>query len=169
MSGREPRYFKIGDKIEFTHRPGRPAVVTKFWPPDEAAKVFPRGVTGVAGVVEASFIERDAFGREYPKEVAAGTFIRRSIDRTTKSSNLTVAPGSFVLKIAEFVCSPKTYQRVFLPVVKDMREEYNEALFTGRREKARLVLIRGYLALVEAVALQVFVSVPAKIIKTIWT
>src|SRR5271166_6592515 len=100
---RPGRDFKIGDKIEFTHRPGRPAVVTKFWPPDEAAKVFPRGVTGVSGVVEASFIERDAFGREYPKEVAAGTFIRRSIDRTTKSSNLTVAPGSFVLKIAEFV------------------------------------------------------------------
>ena len=76
---RPGRDFKIGDKIEFTHRPGRVAVVTKFWPPDEAAKVFPRGVTGAAGppyidgVVEASFVERDAFGREYPKEIAAGT------------------------------------------------------------------------------------------------
>jgi hypothetical protein len=76
------RKFEVGDKIEFLHRPGRVAKITKVWKPDEAAKEFPSGVTGakgppyIDGVVEASFEGRDAFGREYPKEVAAGTFVK---------------------------------------------------------------------------------------------
>ena len=76
------RQFEVGDKIEFLHRPGRVAKVTKVWTPGEAAKGFPSGVMGakgapyIDGVVEASFEGRDAFGREYPKEVAAGTFVK---------------------------------------------------------------------------------------------
>jgi len=78
---RPGRKFDIGDKIEFMHRPGRVASVTKFWDPDKAAKEFPSGVMGakgppyIDGVVEASFVELDAFGREYPKEIAAGTSV----------------------------------------------------------------------------------------------
>ena len=80
---RPGRKFEIGDKIEFSHRPGRVAKVTKVWLPDEAAKDFPNGVMGakgppyIDGVVEASFEERDGFGREYPKEIAAGTFVQK--------------------------------------------------------------------------------------------
>ena len=63
--------------------PGRVAKVTQFWDTDEAAKLFPIGVTGakgppyIDGVVEASFVERDALGREYPKEIAAGTTVQK--------------------------------------------------------------------------------------------
>ena len=84
---------------------------------------------------------------------------------------ITSPPGSLVLKVAEFL-SRKLHERVFLQAVLDMREEYNEALFTGRREKAQWVLIRGYLNLAWAVTLQVIeflLSGPAKIIKTLWT
>ena len=76
------RKFEVGDKIEFLHRPGRVAKITKVWKPEEAAKEFPSGVMGakgppyIDGVVEASFEARDAFGREYPKEIAAGTFVK---------------------------------------------------------------------------------------------
>jgi hypothetical protein len=51
--------------------------------PTDAAKEFPNGMIGAAkspyidGVVEACFEGRDAFGREYPKEIVAGTFAER--------------------------------------------------------------------------------------------
>ena len=74
MGRRASRTFKKDEQIEFTHRPGRVAKVTQFWDTDEAAKLFPSGVTGakgppyIDGIVAASFVERDAFGREYPKD-----------------------------------------------------------------------------------------------------
>jgi hypothetical protein len=82
---------------------------------------------------------------------------------------ITSPPGSLVLKVTDFLCTKKVYERVFLQAVLDMREEYNEALFSGRKEKARWVLIRSYLSLAWTVALQVFTGILDKIIKTLWT
>jgi hypothetical protein len=84
---------------------------------------------------------------------------------------ITSPPGSLVLKVAEFLCSPKLHERVFLQAVLDMRDEYNEALFQGQKKKAQWVLIRGYLALTWTVALQVvefLLSGPVKVIKSLW-
>jgi hypothetical protein len=91
-------------------------------------------------------------------------------NRNTKS--VITSPGSLVLKVAEFLCTKKVYERVFLQAVLDMRGEYNEALSSGRKEKAQWVLIRSYLALTWSVTLQVIeflLSGPAKIIKTLWS
>lgn len=85
-----------------------------------------------------------------------------------KVKSLRTAPGSFVLRVADFLCPKKVYERVFLQYILDMREEYFEALAAEREEKARWVLIRGYLALAATMALQLFASVFAKIIKTVW-
>jgi len=81
------RTFQQNDPIWVAHRPGRVAKVTQFWDPDEAAKLFPSGVTGakgppyIDGVVELSFEGRDALGREYPKEIeiVAGTSVERRV------------------------------------------------------------------------------------------
>ena len=76
---RPGRTFQEKQKIWVAHRPKRPAVVNQWWPPNVAAAMFPNGIIGAAkppyidGVVEASFEGRDAFGREYPKEIVAGT------------------------------------------------------------------------------------------------
>jgi len=81
---RPGRTFQEKQKIWVAHRPKRPAVVNKWWKPADAAKEFPNGTIGAAkppyidGVVEASFEGRDAFGREYPKEIAAGTSVERA-------------------------------------------------------------------------------------------
>ena len=45
-------------------------------------------------------------------------------------------PGSFLLRMAEFLFSPKDYERVFLPAVTDMREEYFAALSAGQEEES---------------------------------
>ena len=96
---------------------------------------------------------------------------RTSDQARNKTASIATAPGSLVLKIAEFLCSKKVYERVFLQVVATMREEYFEALDAGRKEKARWIKVRGYLWLIWTIALQLFefvVSGPVKIIKNLW-
>ena len=55
--------------------------------------------------------------------------------------------GSGVLKIAEFICTKEYYEWV-VRKIGDMRQEYGDALNSGRKAKAWFVLIRSYLALV---------------------
>ena len=77
------RTFAPGQRIKFTHWPGRTAVVARVWDPDDAAQRFPYGVKGAAkppykdGVVEATFVDLDPTnGKPYPNEIAAGTSIQ---------------------------------------------------------------------------------------------
>ena len=53
------------------------------------------------------------------------------------------APGISMLAVAEFVFSKKQNEKVFVPIIADMREEYFEALSQSRIWKARWVRIRG--------------------------
>jgi hypothetical protein len=88
-----------------------------------------------------------------------------------KNSTISAAPGSLVLKIAEFLCTEKIYERVFLQSIVSMREEYFEALAEGRDEKAQWVKVRGYLWLIWTVTRQIAVSVlsgPVEILKSLW-
>jgi hypothetical protein len=98
-----------------------------------------------------------------------GKDVQVSVSGDTSVSS---APGHHLLKIVEFLCTKKVYERVFLQAVLDMREEHNEALFAGQKRKAQWVLIRGYLALTWSVTLKVvefLLSGPVKIIKTLWS
>ena len=86
-------------------------------------------------------------------------------------NNIDQPPGSLVLKVTEFLCSKKVYERVFQQNIISMREEYFDALAEGREEKAKWIKIRGYLWMIWTVALQIFefvVSGPVKIIKGLW-
>ncbi len=59
------------------------------------------------------------------------------------SKRLPSAPGSKLIGYSEFVFSKRSYEKVFLPIVSDMREEYFEALSQNRIWKARWVRVRG--------------------------
>lgn len=81
------------------------------------------------------------------------------------------APGSWVLRMSEFLCTKNLYERVFLQSILNMREEYFDALAKGRKEKAQWVKVRGYIALILTVTRHVIVSVfsgPAEILKSLW-
>ena len=52
------------------------------------------------------------------------------------------APGYRVLSAAEFLCSPKTMDQVFEPLVSDWQEEYFVALNEKRWFKVRWISIR---------------------------
>lgn len=68
------------------------------------------------------------------------------------------APGTTLMRIAEFCFSRRTFTGVLEPVVADMQHEYFEALAAGRERKAKMVLARGYAAFVEAVIVNTVVG-----------
>ena len=67
------------------------------------------------------------------------------------SARILSAPGTTLMRIAEFCFSRRTCTGVLEPVVADMQHEYFEALAAGRERKAKMVLARGYAAFVAAV------------------
>jgi hypothetical protein len=52
------------------------------------------------------------------------------------------APGYRILAAAEFLCSPKTIDQVFEPLIADWQQEYFNALNDNRWLKARWISIR---------------------------
>ncbi len=76
-------------------------------------------------------------------------------------------PGSRLHMIARFFYSRKTVERVFEPLLADMREEYQIALAEKRVWKARWVRISYYWAFAKAIGLQSLVST-AKQIFSLW-
>ena len=86
------------------------------------------------------------------------------------NSRLFKPSGNLLLSMAEFLYSSKTYQRVFLPIISDMREEYFEALSQNRIWKARWVRVRGTWSFFAAMGLDrafVFVSFFVKAWKSV--
>ena len=68
------------------------------------------------------------------------------------------SPGSTLLRIADFLYSPVTVEKIFKQEVADWRLEYFEALQEGRHWKARWISCRHYWAIAKAVGLDRLVS-----------
>lgn len=76
-------------------------------------------------------------------------------------------PGSTLLHMAEFLYSRSAYETFFVPVISDLQVEYADALFKGRKWKAKWVRVRGtwsFLATVGARAWSGFGSYIWKIV-----
>jgi hypothetical protein len=63
------------------------------------------------------------------------------------------APGTRLLQIVDFLCSPTTVEQVFEPLVADWQKEYFDALHKGRRLKARWISVRYYWSTIQALGL----------------
>jgi lipopolysaccharide export system permease LptF/LptG-like protein len=63
-------------------------------------------------------------------------------------------PGEWLRAQARRVCSPKTMERLIDPVVADLQTEYRAADASGRRWKARGILIAGYAGFAKAMLLR---------------
>ena len=78
----------------------------------------------------------------------SASLLRASSEDPTKSaSRVSRPPGTLVLNVADFLVSPKTYERIYVEMVAEMQLEYFAALQQGRRWKARVARGRGYLAI----------------------
>lgn len=83
------------------------------------------------------------------KSVFASFWIDRFVLRTLKAAISKRAvikrpPGTNIVKIADFLCSPKSVEQIFEPLVADWQKEYFDALKDGRRVKARWISVRYY-------------------------
>lgn len=99
--------------------------------------------------------------------VAASLSLDWKADEPKIRGRLAKPPGGLLLGMAEFFYSKGTFERIFQPTISDMREEYFEALSADRRWKARLVVLRGYLAYLSAAALHAPLSL-VRVLGAIW-
>jgi len=75
----------------------------------------------------------------------AATLLVLTLRELVKNRRLGIsrAPGSTLLSIADFLFSRKTNEEITRPIIADMQFEYNEALFAGRKYKAKYIRARG--------------------------
>ena len=78
------------------------------------------------------------------------------------------APGALWMSILTILYSKKVRERVFVPVISDMRVEHAEALLAGKPRLARWVHIRGVIVLVFTMAFHLVSSVGQAALK-IWS
>jgi hypothetical protein len=102
------------------------------------------------------FMGRKRLLDEAPK-LASPPPRRRSIARRLSSP-----PGARLRALAEFTFSPKTYLEIFVPVLRDLFDEYCQELRTERPWKARWVRLRGYWSFWSAVVAQMPISIIKK-------
>ena len=69
-------------------------------------------------------------------------------------------PGDWLRIAAAHLCARRTMQRVIDPIVADVQAEYEEAIRTRRRWRARWVCVGGYAAFWKAVALHGVLTCP---------
>lgn len=76
-------------------------------------------------------------------------------------------PASLINSIARFLYSKKTYERIFMQLVVDVREEHAEALLAKRRWHARWIATRGNLMMVMTMGAHAFTSCGKAVVR-IW-
>lgn len=90
-----------------------------------------------------------------------------AIDRRFLVERIQRPPGFGLRVFANFLCSRKTFELVLEPTLRDLYDEYCQALLERRPWKARWVRIRGYLSFWSAVFAQAPISV-IKMVYQIW-
>ncbi len=83
------------------------------------------------------------------------------------ASKVVRAPGAFLARVCDSLFSPRACNQVFTPTLRDLQDEYFEALHQGRPGKARWVLVRCYWSFWSAVVAQVPVSL-TRLIVQLW-
>jgi hypothetical protein len=59
-----------------------------------------------------------------------------------RSKVINSVPGTRLLRVADFFCSPKSVELTFKPLIADLQSEYFEALMIKRKWKARWIRVR---------------------------
>lgn len=110
-----------------------------------------------------------AFSRAYMylRSKGYGDNLLRSIAESRCRTSLQRPPGARLRIVSEFFFSRRTYKEVFEPTIRDLFDEYCEALTDNRPWKARWVQIRGYWSFWSAVFAQMPISA-VKVVYKIW-
>lgn len=87
--------------------------------------------------------------------------------RATATNHIINAPGFGLHRLAEFLCSARTFKHIVEPVIADMQHEHIEALRAGRWVKARWIQWRGYGSFWVTVFLQLPISL-GRLMLALW-
>jgi hypothetical protein len=87
--------------------------------------------------------------------------------RIVPSASVARPPGARLHEWASFLYSNKTRERVFDPMLADMREEYFEALAKGRKWKARWEVLKYYGQFARVIPFHALVAIGKQIVE-IW-
>lgn len=121
------------------------------------------GISGLAGgLSSAKWLIQLSGGM-----LGAALWVRWSMGSAIRSGRLARPPGARLEQLVDFVCSRKTRDRVFLPIITDFRSEHFDALADGRVWKARWVRVRGYLGFWRAVGLHGAVKLALDVLRAV--
>lgn len=68
-----------------------------------------------------------------------------------RSISFVKPPGATLVKISKILFSEKSQNRIFAPIVADMRHEHFEALASNDRTAANMAVVRGWLTFLSAI------------------
>ncbi len=95
-------------------------------------------------------------------------FIAKSdLSNGSKAPKIQTPPGFHLRAFALAVFSKRTFQLVIEPTLRNLFDEYCEALAEGRHRQVRWVLLRGYWSFWSAVLAQLPISI-TKLALTVW-
>jgi hypothetical protein len=94
-------------------------------------------------------------------------FLRSRFDPRTLEDKIQRPPGLYLRALAECLFSSRIFSLVLEPTLRDLYDDYCEALKAGRLRKAGWVRIRGYWSFWSAVLAQLPVSA-VKVVYKIW-
>jgi len=95
-------------------------------------------ITRYKGHVETSKAHVELRDKQKPPQKK----LDRRSSHNSKPKKVVSPPGSIPLKLAEFLCSKKTYERVYHPLIAEEQQEYIEAISKNRWGKAKWIRIR---------------------------
>jgi hypothetical protein len=85
----------------------------------------------------------------------------------TRRKKIHKPPASTINSIVRLLYSKRTYERIFMQLVIDLREEHAEALYQGRTRLAKWIAMRGNVAMILTMAAHAFASCGKAVVK-IW-
>jgi hypothetical protein len=97
----------------------------------------------------------------------SGLFFAMAIAFWPKPSSVRKPAGTHLRTLAVFLWSKKSFERVFEPIIVDMRLEYHEALVANEIWHARWIWIRGHIQFWIAAVGHVFVLI-LRLVQKIW-
>lgn len=80
------------------------------------------------------------------------------------SPKIHIAPGTNINNILKFIYSKKSYDRIFMQVIADMREEHAEALSNNNNIKACWIVFREHWSILMTVGAHGGISIVKKIV-----
>lgn len=145
----EPNRRAFVRQIRKIHKQEGAAGVARFLEVQEKDLDFVKKQLGILNIGLDASTEVPRFRSTPPADspgelLAYVKYLLNFVRAIFKEKTVHLPPGTQLDRLAEFLASPKIYQRGLRPTIADMQSEYASALASGRVWKARWIRVIGY-------------------------